>query len=74
VNGVYGRDIGNILEKHYDNSVLATNTVENNELGLAVFLESQNIGLKLMKGDDQMENWQKFVKDKQGNMVPVNCN
>lgn len=74
INGVYNEENGNLYERFYNNSVFSANTIENNEVGLAFFLESQDIGLKLLKGDDQMENWQQFTKNNQGNIAPANCN
>lgn len=48
-------------------------TVTNNEKGFYNYLEKNNTGLKIFKGDNNMQNWGLLVKDSNGNVTPQNC-
>lgn len=74
VNGQYNEIFGDTYEHFFDDSVNYEKTIEGNENGLVNFLELQSIGLKLMKGDDQMENLQLLTKDANNNFTTINCN
>ncbi|WP_419868524.1 hypothetical protein [Chryseobacterium sp. CT-SW4] len=51
----------------YDNSVVS------NEKGFYNYLEANNTGLKILKGDNNMLNWGLLTKDSNGNIILQNC-
>ena len=73
-NGKIDEKKSDLIENFYNGIVRFDKSIEGNENGLVNFLELQDIGLKLMKGDNQMENWQLLTKDENNNFATVNCN
>ncbi|MBD3907359.1 hypothetical protein NAL32_22045 [Chryseobacterium sp. Ch-15] len=49
------------------------NPVNTNENNFVKYLESNNTGLKVLKGDETFSNWALLSKNSNGNIVPQNC-
>ncbi|MBD3907052.1 hypothetical protein NAL32_21410 [Chryseobacterium sp. Ch-15] len=49
------------------------NSVSINENNFVKYLESNNTGLKVLKGDETFSNWALLSKSSNGNIVPQNC-
>ncbi|NMR33838.1 hypothetical protein HIO71_06395 [Chryseobacterium aquaticum] len=62
------------IYRFYNTAIESTNSSQKNENNLVSFLEMNNIGIKLFKGDPQMENWQALERSSDGTIVAKNCN
>lgn len=55
------------------NNISVETSAENNEINFVKFLEDNNSGLKVLKGDATFSNWSLLQKDANGNISPKNC-
>nr|WP_314494123.1 hypothetical protein [uncultured Chryseobacterium sp.] len=68
-------NIANLYETSYNIlQINNTNSVANNESNFLTFLEQNNLGLKMLKGDSTFNSWSLLTKNSEGTVVPQNCN
>lgn len=69
------RDL-NIYKKLYNETfnIKETNSSAENETSFLHYEESSMSGLKVLKGSENMQNWQSLELDQNNNVVPTNCN
>lgn len=54
--------------------ITPTNSSSENERSFLNYIETSGSGLKVLKGSENMQNWQSLELDQNNNVVPTNCN
>ncbi len=73
-NGILNKKEIDKFGEFYELNVSFKKTSSENENSLVNFLELLGTGIKLFKGDSQMENWQSLERSSDGTVIPKNCN
>jgi len=73
-NGILNQKEIDKFGEFYELNVSFKKSTSENENSLVNFLELLGTGIKLFKGDSQMENWQALERSSDGTIVAKNCN